>query len=72
MADFRTHITTICVLGVGFGAAGYYYWHQPPTTCALAAGLCGVAGMLPDLDSDSGVPVRVTISFASPMVATKQ
>lgn len=65
MADFRTHIGTSSVLGVGYGVAGYYYLHQPLTTCALAAGLCGVAGMLPDLDSDSGVPVRETMSFAS-------
>jgi membrane-bound metal-dependent hydrolase YbcI (DUF457 family) len=68
MADFRTHITTSCILGAGYGAAGYYYLHQTPTTSALAAGLCGVAGMLPDLDSDSGVPVRETMSFAAALV----
>jgi hypothetical protein len=34
----------------------------------LAAGLCGVAGMLPDLDSDSGVPVRETFAFAAAIV----
>ena len=68
MADFRTHITTSCVLGVGYGAAGYYYLHLPPTTCALAAGLCGLSGMLPDLDSDSGIPVRETLGFVAAMV----
>ena len=68
MADFKTHITTSCVLGVGYGAAGYYYLAQTPTTCGLSAGLCGLAGMLPDLDSDSGVPVRETMSFAAAIV----
>ncbi len=68
MADFKTHITTSCVLGVGYGAAGYFYLNLPPTTCGLATGLCGVAGMLPDLDSDSGIPVRETLSFAAALV----
>lgn len=31
----------------------------------LAAGLCSVAGMLPDLDSDSGVPLRETSMFVA-------
>jgi membrane-bound metal-dependent hydrolase YbcI (DUF457 family) len=34
----------------------------------LATGLCAVAGMLPDLDSDSGVPLRETSMFASAIV----
>ena len=68
MADFKTHITTSGVLGVGYGAVGYSYFNLPITTCALGAGLCGIAGMLPDLDSDSGVPVRETMSFAAAIV----
>lgn len=68
MADFRTHIGTSTVVGIGYAAAGYYYLGLPPSTCALAAGLCGLAGMLPDLDSDSGVPVRETMSFAAAIV----
>lgn len=68
MADFKTHITTSCVLGVGYGVAGYYYFNLPITTCGLGAGLCGIAGMLPDLDSDSGVPVRETMSFAAAVI----
>ena len=31
----------------------------------LATGLCSVAGMLPDLDSDSGVPLRETSLFVA-------
>ena len=68
MADFKTHIGTSTVLGIGYGAAGHYYLGLPPSTCALAAGLCSVSGMLPDLDSDSGVPVRETVSFAAAIV----
>ncbi len=34
----------------------------------VAAGLCSVSGMLPDLDSDSGVPVRETMAFFAAVV----
>jgi membrane-bound metal-dependent hydrolase YbcI (DUF457 family) len=57
MAAFREHITVSSALGVGYGfflsRLGVGWVH-----CSLAAALCGIAGMLPDLDSDSGRPVR--------------
>lgn len=68
MADFKTHITTSTVIGVGYGVAGYTALELPPATCILGAGLCSLAGMLPDLDSDSGVPVRETMAFAAAIV----
>lgn len=63
MADFKTHITVSTVLGVGYGAAAHLLYGVPPSTCIVAGGLCSLAGMLPDLDSDSGVPVREMISL---------
>ncbi|MCC6124193.1 MAG: metal-dependent hydrolase [Pirellulales bacterium] len=68
MAGFKTHITVSSVLGVGYGAAAYGYFHLPPSTCVLAAGLCGVSGMLPDLDSGPGRPLQETCMFASAAV----
>ena len=65
MADFKTHITTSTVLGVGYGVAGYFYGQLPVETCLLAGGLCSVSGMLPDLDSDSGRPVQEMSAFAA-------
>jgi hypothetical protein len=65
MAGFKTHISVSTALGVGYGAAAYGYWHLPPSTCILAAGLCGVSGMLPDLDSGPGRPLHETCMFAS-------
>lgn len=62
MAGFTTHITTSCTLGAGYAALGAY--HGLPIEASLVAGcLCGVGGMLPDIDSDSGVPLRETMSF---------
>jgi membrane-bound metal-dependent hydrolase YbcI (DUF457 family) len=64
MADFKTHITTSSVLGVGYAGLGAYYG-LPIEAALVAGGLCGVGGMLPDIDSDSGVPVRETMGFAA-------
>lgn len=68
MADFKTHITTSTVLGIGYGAAGYFYYGLPVETSLLGAGLCSVSGMLPDLDSDSGRPVQEMTSFAAAVI----
>jgi membrane-bound metal-dependent hydrolase YbcI (DUF457 family) len=65
MAGFKTHISTSTVLGIGYGVVGYFALDMSPVTCMLAAGLCSVAGMLPDLDSNSGVPVRETMAFVA-------
>ncbi|HBO43006.1 MAG TPA: metal-dependent hydrolase [Planctomycetaceae bacterium] len=37
-------------------------------TCILAGGLCAVSGMLPDVDSDSGRPLRESLAFAAAVV----
>ena len=68
MAGFKTHITASTVLGVGYGVAGHYLWGFSPATCVLSAGLCSVAGMLPDVDSDSGVPLRESLAFGSAVI----
>jgi hypothetical protein len=68
MAGFKTHVTVSSVLGVGYGAAAYGFFHLPPSTCILAAGLCGVSGMLPDLDSGPGRPLHESCSFAAAAV----
>ncbi|MFO0799991.1 MAG: metal-dependent hydrolase [Gemmataceae bacterium] len=67
MADFRTHITVSSILGVGVGAAAVQPFGFPTETAVLAAALTAVGGMLPDLDSDSGVPVRELFALAAVM-----
>jgi membrane-bound metal-dependent hydrolase YbcI (DUF457 family) len=68
MADFRTHVTFSSILGAGYGTLAYTGFDMPLSTCLLAGGLCGVSGMLPDLDSDSGIPLRESIAFAAAIV----
>ncbi len=64
MADFTTHITTSSALGVGYACLGAYCG-LPIEAALVAGGLCSLGGMLPDIDSDSGVPVRETMGFAA-------
>jgi len=68
MADFRTHITVSSILGAGVGAAAVEPFGFPVETAVLAAALTAVGGMLPDLDSDSGVPVRELFALAAVMI----
>lgn len=65
MAGFKTHITVSSTLGVGYGLGAFFYFGVPAPACVLAGTLCGISGMLPDLDSDSGVPLRESITFAA-------
>jgi hypothetical protein len=68
MAGFKTHITTSTLLGIGGGAVAFARYQVPLPTCVLAAGLCSVSGMLPDLDSGPGVPLRESTAFAAAVV----
>ncbi len=68
MAGFKTHITTSSVLGVAYGVTAATVYEVPYTACAVAAGLCGVSGMLPNLDSGPGRPLRESLSFAAAVV----
>lgn len=68
MANFRTHITTSTICGVAYGAYGYLVGGFSAANCIVAAGLGSVAGMLPDLDSENGVPVRETFCLASAVI----
>jgi hypothetical protein len=67
MANFQTHISVSTALGIGYAGVGLVH-EVPLDSCLLAAGLCSVAGMLPDVDSDSGVPFRETMAFLAAVV----
>jgi membrane-bound metal-dependent hydrolase YbcI (DUF457 family) len=65
---FRVHITGSTIMGAGYGTAAWALGDMPPTTCLLAGGLCSVAGMLPDLDSGPGIPLKESVAFAAAVV----
>lgn len=68
MAGFRTHVGVAAALGVGYG----YFMHKGMgchwESGVLSATLTAVGGMLPDLDSDTGRPVREIFGLAAAVV----
>lgn len=65
MASYRGHLTFSTALGAGYAAAGYWQFHLDWGPALLGGGLTAVGGLLPDLDSDSGVPVRELFGLAA-------
>jgi membrane-bound metal-dependent hydrolase YbcI (DUF457 family) len=58
MASYRGHLTFAGLLGAGYGSLAFLEWNWDWGPVLIAAGLTTLGGLLPDLDSDSGVPVR--------------
>jgi hypothetical protein len=65
MASYRGHLMFSTALGVGYGAAAIWVGGFSWPAALLGAGITSASGLLPDLDSDSGVPVRVLFSLAA-------
>lgn len=65
MAGFRMHVGTSTVLGCGYAGALAFGYHVPYDTAILSGAMCGFSGMLPDLDSDYGVPLREAMAFTA-------
>lgn len=68
MAGFRMHVSTSAVLGVGYAGVGNIVYGMPLDTSLVAGAMCGFSGMLPDLDSDYGVPLRESMAFTAAIV----
>lgn len=68
MAGFRTHITVSGACGIAYGGFAAQPLGFTPEAAVLAAGVTAVGGMLPDLDSDSGVPVRELFGLAAAVI----
>jgi hypothetical protein len=68
MAGFRMHVGTSTVLGCGYAGALNLGYHVPIDSAVVAGAMCGFSGMLPDLDSDYGVPLRETMAFTAALM----
>ena len=64
MASYRGHLTFSTALGAAYGALACWHFGMDWPTAALGGALTAVSGLLPDLDSDSGVPVRELFNLA--------
>jgi hypothetical protein len=58
MASYVGHLTFSTALGAAYGAYGAVQLNMDWGPVCLGAGMTAIGGLLPDLDSDSGVPVR--------------
>jgi hypothetical protein len=65
MASYRGHLAFSGLLGTAYGAAGVWYLNLDWGPVCLAAGLTTLGGLLPDLDSDSSVPLRELFGLAA-------
>lgn len=68
MAAYREHITVSGVCGIGYGVAAWFAFGFTPVEAALAGTLTWIGGMLPDLDSDSGRPIRELFSLLAAII----
>jgi hypothetical protein len=69
MASYRGHLAFSSILGSAYGSAAVLlHWHADWGDALLGAALTTVGGLLPDLDSDSGVPVRELFGTAACVV----
>lgn len=69
MASYRGHLMLSAPLGAAYGALVLSQPEFDWGTAVLAAALTTVGGLLPDLDSDSGVPVRELFGTIAALVA---
>ncbi|MEO2034302.1 MAG: metal-dependent hydrolase [Planctomycetaceae bacterium] len=58
MAGYREHISVSGMMGLGYAFAAIFVFGYSGVQAAIAAILTWIAGMLPDLDSETGLPVR--------------
>ena len=70
MAMFPTHIRTSTIVGIGGGLVAYVGYGVPFTTSCVGAGMCAIGGILPDIDSGPGIPLREITTFLASVVPT--
>jgi hypothetical protein len=65
MASYQGHLAFSSLLGAAYGSVAVWQWQMDWGPVLLGAGLTALGGLLPDLDSDSSVPVRELFGLAA-------
>lgn len=69
MADFKTHVSVAAALSIPL-AAGTYFFHLASLTDALLYAFAGtLGGMLPDIDADESIAIRIVFRLLGALVA---
>src|SRR5712692_10465216 len=75
MASYQGHLAFSSLLGAAYGGVAAWQWEMDWGPVFLGAGLTALGGLLPDLDSDSSVPVRELFGLsaaATPFLLVKR
>ncbi|MDF1746963.1 MAG: hypothetical protein P1V19_24950, partial [Gimesia sp.] len=65
MAGYKEHISVSGLLGIGYGSVASLLMGFTPTQGILAGVLTWIGGMLPDLDSETGRPIKELFSLTA-------
>src|SRR6266436_1931724 len=65
MASYRGHLTFSTGLGLAYGGLAAWKLGVPLSVAGVGGLFTSLGGLLPDLDSDSGVPVRELFGLAA-------
>src|ERR1043166_1700564 len=68
MASYRGHLAFSTSLGLAYGIGTHFWLQLDLFHAVIAGGLTAASGLLPDLDSDSGVPVRALFGMTAVLV----
>ena len=68
MASYRGHLTFSTGLGIAYGGLAAWKLGVPLSVAGVGGLFTALGGLLPDLDSDSGVPVRELFGLAGAAV----
>lgn len=68
MASYRGHLTFSTTLGIAYGGIAAWKLGVSWPMAGVGGLLTAISGLLPDLDSDSGVPVRELFGMAGALV----
>jgi membrane-bound metal-dependent hydrolase YbcI (DUF457 family) len=68
MASYRGHLMFAAPLGAAYGSLALLRPEPDWGPAVLAAGLTTLGGLMPDLDSDSGVPVRELFGVSAAVI----
>jgi membrane-bound metal-dependent hydrolase YbcI (DUF457 family) len=68
MASYRGHLTFSTGLGLAYGGLAAWRFGVPLSVAGVGGLFTALGGLLPDLDSDSGVPVRELFGLAGAVI----
>ncbi len=64
MGNFAHHLTGSVIAGAACGMGTMYLFHVSPTDSFACAVLCGIGGLMPDIDSPMSKPTEYIVSIA--------